>query len=100
VKLLRAGSAKKRSNLKDEATFPGFAVIPKRTIALIAPTNKRGCDHVAAHSQRDLQAVPFGRSFRHFKSGSKAMMEIMTALAVFFSISVFLAHAFDVYRTN
>jgi len=28
------------------------------------------------------------------------MMEIMTALAVFFSISVFLAHAFDVYRTN
>jgi hypothetical protein len=39
VKLLRAGSAKKQSNLQDEATFPGLAVIPKRTIALIAPTN-------------------------------------------------------------
>ena len=43
-----------------------------------------------------LQAAPS----RHFEPGSKAKTEIVTALAAFFSISIFLAHAFDVYRTR
>jgi len=33
----------------------------------------------------------------HGEPGGKAMTEVVTAVCVFFSISVFLAHAFDAY---
>ena len=42
-----------------------------------------------------LQAALSGIS-----AGSKAMIEVVTALALFFSMSIFLAHAFDGYRTR
>jgi hypothetical protein len=72
----------------------------KRTYAQISTDPTTGCDDVGPHSQRDLSPVPQSRPSRHFKSGSKAMTEVVVAVCVFFSISVFLAHAFDVYRTR
>jgi hypothetical protein len=35
-----------------------------------------------------------------FDPGSASMIEIVTALLAFLSIDVFLAHAFDTYRTG
>jgi len=35
-----------------------------------------------------------------FGRKSKAMIEVVSALLAFFSISIFLAHAFDAYRTR
>ena len=43
-----------------------------------------------------LQERPFG----HGNPGGQAMTEVVTALLVFFSFSVFLAHAFDAYRVR
>lgn len=61
---------------------------------------RRGCDDAGAYSQCDLPPVPSGRPSRYFKPGGKAMTEVVTALALFFSTGVFLAHAFDMYRTR
>jgi len=56
-----------------------------------------GFDHVGPPPQRDLPPIPQGRPSRHGEPGGKAMTEVVTALFVFFSNSVFLAHAFDAY---
>ena len=34
------------------------------------------------------------------RQGGKAMGEVIAAVCVLFSISIFVAHAFDVYRTR
>ena len=39
-------------------------------------------------------------SFRFDKPEGKAMTEVVIVLFVFFSFSVFLAHAFDAYRAR
>jgi hypothetical protein len=70
----------------------------KQTDALMTPDPTMGCDHVGPRSQRDLSPVPSSRPPRHLKPGGKAMTEAITATCIFFSISVFLAHAFDAYR--
>ena len=67
---------------------------------LRSPQSIRGCDHVAAYSECDLPPFPQGRPSRHCKRGSKAMTEILAPLLAFLSISVFVAHAFDAYRTG
>jgi len=81
-----------------ETVFPDLEILPKQTGAVIPPKLIRGCDHVAAHSQCDLSPVSSGRPSRLFKPGSEPMIEIVTALTVFLSIAIFLAHAFDAYR--
>lgn len=81
----------------DETVFIQSRSCPETLPAYRRSIQTTGIDHVAAHSQRNLSSVFAGRSFRHFEPGSKAMTEIFAA---FFSISVFLAHAFDVYRTR
>src|SRR6266481_5587901 len=58
---------------------------------------QRGSIMVGPHPQHDLPPISQGRPSRHGKPGSKPMTEVVTALFVFFSISVFLAHAFDAY---
>jgi hypothetical protein len=65
---------------------------------LIVGASDNGCDHVE-HSQRNLQPVLASRPSRHQPRG-EAMIETVTALAAFFSIGMFLAHAFDVWRTS
>jgi hypothetical protein len=60
-----------------------------------------GLDHHGRHPQRDLPPFPQGRPLGHGGDpGSAPMIEIVTALLAFLSISVFLAHAFDAYRTG
>ena len=79
--------------------FNGPTKPPGNKPVLSSPQDqKMGCDHVDPRSQRDLPPLPSGRPFRHFEPGSKAMTEVVTALAVIFSMSIFLAHAFDGYR--
>jgi hypothetical protein len=59
-----------------------------------------GFDHAGPHPQRHLGPISQGRPSRHGKAAGKAMTEIVVALLAFLSISVFLAHAFDAYRTG
>jgi hypothetical protein len=59
-----------------------------------------GCDDVGAHFQRDFPPVSSGRPSRHRPAGRKAMIEVVAVAGVLFSISIFLAHAFDAYRTH
>jgi hypothetical protein len=61
---------------------------------------KEGGDHAYFHSQFDLPRIPKKRCSRHFKPGWTAMTEIVTGLLAFFSVSVFLAHAYDAYRES
>lgn len=60
------------------------------------PTTR--CDHAGRHPQPGLPRIPQERRFRHGKHGSAAMTEIVAAVLIFLSISIFLAHAFDAYR--
>src|ERR1700675_4106103 len=59
-----------------------------------------GFDHVSPTPQRDLPPIPQCRPSRHGEPGSKVMAEVVTALCVFFSISIFLAHAVDAFRAR
>jgi hypothetical protein len=60
-----------------------------------------GCDHAGEPPQRDLPPFSEGRPRWHGGDReSAAMIEIVAALLAFLSISVFLAHAFDAYRSG
>jgi hypothetical protein len=62
---------------------------------------QRGFDHVVRHPQCNLPPFPQSCPLRHGSDpGSAPMTEIVTATLVFLGISVFLAHAFDAYRTG
>jgi hypothetical protein len=98
VKLLRARWGDETGGWADEAIWSFGEDGRKRSGALMTPDQTTGCDHVGHHSQRNLPPVPSGRRSRYFEPGGKAMIEAITAICIFFSISVFLAHAFDVYR--
>jgi hypothetical protein len=59
-----------------------------------------GFSHVCVHPQLNLprssQELPVG----HGKPGGKVMTEVVIAVLAFLSGGVFLAHAFDAYRTG
>jgi hypothetical protein len=62
-----------------------------------------GIDHDGHYSQRHLSPISQRRPSRHSEPGGKAMIELVTTLCVIcvlFSVSVFLAHALDAYRTR
>jgi hypothetical protein len=84
----------------NETIFSDREVVPQQTRPTVLLDETAGFDHVGPHPQRDLPPIPQGRPSRHGKAGGKAMTEIVAALLVFLSISVFLAHAFDAYRTG
>ena len=52
--------------------------------------------HPQLNLPRSSQELPVG----HGKLGRKVMTEVVTAVLVFLSVGVFLAHAFDAYRTG
>jgi hypothetical protein len=53
------------------------------------------------HPQRDLPPLPQGRRPWHrCDPGGAPMTDIATALLALISIGVFVAHAFDAYRTS
>jgi hypothetical protein len=83
----------------NETIFPDREVVPQQT----RPTllfETAGFDHARPYPQRGLPPISQGHASRHRKAWGKAMTEIVVALLVFLSISVFLAHAFDAYRTG
>jgi hypothetical protein len=84
----------------DETIFPDREVIPQQSRSTVGLDQTAGFDHVGPNPQRDLPPISRGRPSRHGKLGGKAMTEIVAALLAFLSISVFLAHAFDAYRTG
>jgi hypothetical protein len=84
----------------DETIFPEREVVPQQSRSTVRFVQTAGFDHVGPHPQRDLSPIPQGRPSRHGKAGGKAMTEIVVPLLAFLSISVFLAHAFDAYRTG
>jgi hypothetical protein len=59
-----------------------------------------GFDHADPRPERNLSPISQGRPSRHGNAGDKAMIEIVAALLIFLGVSVFLAHAFDAYRTD
>jgi hypothetical protein len=70
----------------------------RNTVGLPSRNQAAGFDHVDPHPGRGLPAIPQGRYRGLDKRLGKAMIEAATALLVFLSIGVFLAHAFDAYR--
>ena len=72
-------------------------VLKQKAAYLPRPPNNRD-RHVDPPPERDLPRIPQRRSSGHYPRRGKAMTEAVTALLVLFSISVFLAHAFDAYR--
>ena len=61
---------------------------------------RTGLGHVGSPAQRDLPPIHQGCPSGPGKPGSKAMIEVVSALLAFFSISIFLAHAVDAYRAR
>ncbi len=83
----------------NETIFPDCEVVPQQRPPTVL-FETAGFDHGGPNPQRDLLPISQGRPPRHGKGGGKAMTEIVVALLVFLSTSVFLAHAFDAYRTG
>jgi hypothetical protein len=84
------------------ATKP-FSVADEASLKQRRPTlpvyQTTGFDHVSP-TQGDLPPIPQCRHSRHGEPGSNAMAEVVTVLCVFFSISIFLAHAVDAFRAR
>jgi hypothetical protein len=83
--------------------FSDIHEVVRKPILAYAECGLTGIDHHGHYSQRHLPAISQCRPSRHSEPGGKAMTNLVTALCVicvFFSISVFLAHALDAYRTG
>jgi hypothetical protein len=75
------------------------AVLKQRRPTLLVDQTT-GFDHGSPTPYRDLPPIPQYRPSRHDEPGSKVMAEAVTALCIFFSISIFLAHAVDAFRAR
>src|SRR5438552_6607848 len=71
---------------------------PETKAAYVPRQPNNGDRHVGPRPERDLPQIPHHRTSRPSPPRGKAMTEAVAALAVFFSVSIFLAHAFDAYR--
>jgi hypothetical protein len=75
------------------ATKP-FSVADEAALKQRRPTlplaQTTGFDHVDPHPQRGLPGIHQGSASRHGTPEGQAMMELVTALCVFFSISIYL----------
>jgi hypothetical protein len=83
-----------------ETIFPDREVVPQQTRPSVVLNQTAGFDHADLHPQRGLPPISQGCASRHGNAKGEAMTEIVIALLAFLSISVFLAHAFDVYRAG
>jgi hypothetical protein len=81
-----------------EAIFRPRRKGPETKAAYPPHQSNNGDRHVNHHPERDLPRIPHRHPSRHRPPRGNPMSETFTALSVFFSISVFLAHAFDAYR--
>jgi hypothetical protein len=71
---------------------------PETKAAYLLHQRNNGDRHVGPHPKRDLPQIPHHRTSGRRPPRGKAMTEAVMALSVFFSVSIFLAHAFDAYR--
>jgi hypothetical protein len=78
--------------------FPSTRSRPETEAVYAGSLIKAGFNHADPHPQRDLPAIPLDHPQWHRNDEGAAMTEIVAALLAFFSIGVFLAHAFDAYR--
>ena len=80
---------------------PSSEVVPKQTAGRLPPDKTRGFGHVSRHPQFDLSPFPQGCHRWHGSDpGEPPMTEVVAALLAFLSIGIFLAHAFDAFRTR
>jgi hypothetical protein len=81
--------------------FSDIHEVVRKPILAYLQCGLTGIDHYGRYTQRDLPPFPQGRPLGHCGDPRGApMIEIVTALLAFLSISVFLAHAFDAYRMS
>jgi hypothetical protein len=83
--------------------FSNIHEVVRKPILAYPQHRLTGIDHHGHHSKLHLPPISQRRSSRHSEPGGKAMTDLVTALCVIcvlFSISVFLAHALDAYRTG
>jgi hypothetical protein len=71
---------------------------PETKAAYLPPSPDNGDRHVGPRPKRDLPQIHRRRPSRRRAPRGNAMIEAVMALSVFFSVSIFLAHAFDAYR--
>jgi hypothetical protein len=71
---------------------------PETKAAYLPRQPNNGDRHVGPHPKRDLPQIHHHRTSRRRPPRGNAMIEAVMALSVFFSVSIFLAHAFDAYR--
>jgi hypothetical protein len=71
---------------------------PETKAAYRAPEPDNGDPNVDPHPERDLPQIHHHRTSRRRPPRGNAMIEAVMPLSVFFSVSIFLAHAFDAYR--
>jgi hypothetical protein len=72
----------------------------KQSPATLPLSSNAGFGHAGIDPKPDLPRISQERAFGHTKAGSTPMTEVVAAVLVFFSISVFLAHAVDAYRAG
>ena len=72
----------------------------KQWAAPIVSRSDNGVDHVGTNAQPNLPPVSQIRPFGPGEPGRKAVIEVISALFGFFSVTLFLAHAFDAYRVR
>jgi hypothetical protein len=63
-------------------------------------TSNEGDDYADHDPECDLRPIPARGDVGHRAPGGMAMIESTIARLVFLSLGIFLAHAFDAYRTN
>src|SRR5216684_6588199 len=84
----------------DETIFQSRRSPPETSHLYQWPRSTTGFSHVCVHPQLNLprssQELPVG----HGKLGGQVKTEVVTAVLVFLSVGVFLAHALDAYRTG
>jgi hypothetical protein len=71
---------------------------PETKAAYLLRQPDNGDRHVGPYPKRDLPQIPHHRTSGLRPPRGNAMTETVMALSVFFSVSIFLAHAFDAYR--
>ena len=83
-----------------ETIFQPREAVRKPATSISGLGQQWGFRHVCVHPQLNLPRSSRKLSLGHGKLGGKVMTEVVTAVLVFFSVGVFLAHAFDAYRTG
>jgi hypothetical protein len=82
----------------DETISTRREVLRKQRPPTIPSNQTTGLDHVRIGPEPHLLRISQACPYRHGNTGRKAMTEVVTALLIFVSVGIFLAHAFDAYR--